>query len=135
MTCEVNVRVEGKTKIKFYWIQCIQRKGPRRPPTKMIKMKMLVKMTICWKTPPLHLLKNHKDAYCLILNKLTFLFQGEDKQYNPPGDLTGALIVLEHCVQQSYFHGLAKEILSTFISRLVIFYFFGLGFSCLDVTR
>lgn len=57
---------------------------------------------------------------CLFSNSLLVhmgLLKGENKQYNAPGDLTGPLIVLEHCVQQNYFHGLAKEILSTFISR------------------
>lgn len=57
---------------------------------------------------------------CLLSNSLLVhmgLIKCEDKHYKPPGDLTGALIVLEHCVQQAYFHGLAKEILSTFISK------------------
>lgn len=63
---------------------------------------------------------NDETIQCLFSNSLLVhmgLLKGENKQCNAPGDLTGPLIVLEHCVQQNYFHGLAKEILCTFISR------------------
>ncbi|XP_046569037.1 ran GTPase-activating protein 1-like [Haliotis rubra] len=45
------------------------------------------------------------------------LIKGEDKKFKPMTDISGALIVLDHVVQQSYFPKQAREILQVFISK------------------
>ncbi|GAB1607242.1 ran GTPase-activating protein 1-like isoform X1 [Argonauta hians] len=64
--------------------------------------------------------ENPEENASLLLNSLLVhmgLLKGEDHKCRSPGNLNGSLIVLEHCVQQSYFPSLGRDILSAFISR------------------
>ena len=45
------------------------------------------------------------------------LFQSEDKKFKAPSNVTGALITLQHTVQQTYFPKGARSILQLFIGR------------------
>lgn len=66
------------------------------------------------------LAQSEENVVNLVTNSILVslgLIKSEDKKYKPPNDITGALIVLEYLVQQSYFPKSAKDMLEIFIGN------------------